>query len=134
MRSQIAIPVKWESASFTKDDPDVFRFRHDRPLRWLQRLALWTLRKIGAHHTILHHEYTELRVDLDAFSELRRQLREHSLDGRGHPLCVVMGHKEFREIVSSAPARPACMILPDAILGVPLKVVPWMSGIVVVPK
>jgi hypothetical protein len=124
--------------------PDTYQFRRDRGWVWLQRLALWALRKIGAQafrddQTVVRHTI-DTRKFLDALVRQRAEIMA-LYHRRGERLLV--GYEEFREITGIAMENPLTFAVqydwrepggPTLVYGMRVTVIPWMRGILVLPK
>lgn len=133
----------YEPVSALCQNFEQFEFRKDRPARWLQRLLLWGLAKLGCHVESNSVTYVEFRPN-DVVEALSKQRNIAYELGRGDPMDVIMGCEDLFEILRVMPPMQAFHF--DAtrkvrdhhggtyVMGMRVTVVPYMRGVVVYPR
>lgn len=131
---------------------DAFEYRKDRPLRWLQRLCLWTLRKIGCWR-LMPEKFTKVAYrefdEGDVAKDLLRMIDGlRDLLGDGSDYVIFAGRDDLYRVLQQHGVRDDCeehfpwsftMNLQQDLhgrrsaFGVPVVSVPWMQGWVVLP-
>ena len=133
-----------ETTSFVLE-PDAYRFNPNRPVKWLQRLCCWTLRKLHCHNYqrevaftshVIHPEKVFDRVLKNHEELLRRNYQE--------PYMLYIGAKDFAELMEDKEIRNYVQFdVPylagstrrsSHIMGMKIHIIPWMEGLVGVPK
>ena len=142
-QSYVALP---KLATVRHLSPTLYEYRSHAGWGWLQRLCFWVLDKIGAHHEEYVNTWTRTkRENDDLISSLFGQegwIIEY-LHHRG-PLRVFMGpdnHKELMDWCYKNGMQHFSMTgsieTKDGRYGkwhdIPITVVPWMMGAVIVP-
>jgi hypothetical protein len=122
-----------------KPVPDAYMFRADRPARWLQRTCLWILSKLGATAQISTTEVRRVRLDGEGFmARLYAQKRE-LFDQFGYDASTLLiGSEEYEQLMGSPEVYQLMRFtapyeLRGQVFGLNVRVVPWMSGMVVLP-
>jgi hypothetical protein len=123
-------------------EPDMFAVRTDRPAVWLQKLAVFVLRKLGAYAH--RNDIVCRRVSIDkgklfkALIEQRDELMRHYNE---RPVTVLLGPEDMNDLlgesVDDSFQWPHVKFEIDggwSAWGMTLEVVPWMKGILVMPK
>jgi hypothetical protein len=121
--------------------PDTYAFRRDRGWVALQTFALWILRKLKCFAPVKDVCYTRCRIDsfdlLKALLAQQRDLLEfYHLRGER----VLVGYDVYSELAQLT--QPVSLTLQyhlsDAgkttICGMKVTVIPWMRGMLVLPK
>lgn len=118
---------------------DRFAFNKKRRFHWLQRLLLWGLAKLGCHawdETLSVSRFRPKAV-LEA---LRRQRIAALKWGVDRPLEMVIGTEDFEELMGLPEFRYAFEFhVPRdhrdrKFMGMHVRVVPWIKGVVVYPR
>ena len=135
-----------KETSFYVPRDDTFAFRKDLNPRWhwLQRAAIWTLKKLGAYAMEKQFKTERIRIDADdviaAVGDQRREL----LLGNRKPGLILMGFDQFTHLRLGMnqylrfdlPTRVGRMTLDGPqveIMGLPVYTVPHMNGVLVLP-
>lgn len=133
----------WDTETVTAELPDAYAVRKDRPCRWLQRLCVWILRKLGAKAIRKRAETRWITVPIRPLLDaVDRQLRDLFLLNK-RPDRIIMGRDAFQELTGDMLRAPHPFLF-DApcqatggrarIAGVRVQVVPWLRGCVVLPE
>lgn len=132
--------------------PDRFTLRPDLKYVWLQRAAIWVLRKLGCYAMLT--ETTAIRKTLDTTGIAERLWKMDSevfMIYNRHGEHLLVGQQEFADIASGfsmnhpfsvdlqyawvEPGRyPPDAIPKPSIRGMKVTVIPWMKGMLVLPK
>jgi hypothetical protein len=119
--------------------PDAYMLRVDRRAPWLQRLCLWVLHKLGATAHIATAEVRRVRLDGEGFmARLYAQKRE-LFDQFGYDASTLLiGSEEYEQLMGSPEVYQLMRFtapyeLRGQVFGLNVRVVPWMSGMVVLP-
>jgi hypothetical protein len=122
-----------------KPVPDAYMFRADRPARWLQRACLWVLGKLDATAQISTTEVRRVRLDGKGFmAQLYAQKRE-LFDQFGYDASTLLiGSEEYEQLMGSPEVYQLMRFTAPyerrgKIVDLDVRVVPWMSGMVVLP-
>lgn len=133
---QIVAPVLTETTTEWKDSGNTFAFRPDRKWHWVQRFCFWVLRKIRAYQSVAYSTSTAVRLDRDKLMPAVYALLKEATKSQFNSIeRIVMGGEDFRRLMES-PDLPRSMALnvPGTLLGFPLQVVPWIEGVMVIPR
>lgn len=127
--------------------PEGYKFRPAGRLQWLQRAAWRLLGKFGALQQAVEPKFTVTRfsVDTDDFMERLFKQQESLLEGFNRDAGVVLiGGEDFSEMMALPEIRQAISFDSHlyrgdghgarTIIGLTIKVVPWMRGVLVLPK
>ena len=121
-------------------EEDTFRYTPGRPARWLQRVCIWVLRRLHCHNYREEVAYTHHVLKLDTVFErvlkaqdelLRRNYRE--------PHILFIGAEDLAELMDNDRMRQYFRFdVPymhlNTFLNMEVHVVPWMKGVLGVPK
>jgi hypothetical protein len=124
-------------------EPDRFEFRADRKLWWLQKAAIWVLRKLrcNSYREAVSFEY----IDIDKgelIENVMTQIRAFWQDRRKAPTSVLVGARQLREWMHTPMARDMMNVNCQyysveggvkQICGLNVTIVPWMDGVLVMP-
>lgn len=117
---------------------DSFQFRKDKKWHWLQRVCIYLLTKIGAFR-----QYDEERIEHVTFDDLPfiENILRHKwnvedvfdieLDR------IIIGGKDFEKLLASPDIKQYFQFQAgkqSRFLDLAVEVVPWMNGIVVLPR
>lgn len=139
MNEQVIQFVKTTEKWHTVTVKDAYEFRKDRPARWLQSVCLWVLRKLGAFYqrdtvTIERH-VLQAKTFMERLFKQRAEIA--SLLNR-EPKVMLIGSDDYFELMNE-PAIHQSFVF-DAeygkdrrILGLEVRVIPWMRGVLVMP-
>ncbi|MFH1625364.1 MAG: hypothetical protein ABID54_09455 [Pseudomonadota bacterium] len=118
---------------------DSFQVRHDRPYVCLQRICCWVLKKVGAFNMGENITVRRHIIDTDSFIEriFRQNEGLHRRLGQGGEVLLIgsrdyaeiMGSDEFKSMVSF----PVQYVNRNQIMGLTVHIIPWMSGMLVMP-
>ncbi len=123
-------------------DPEAFAYRDDVRLRWLQRILLWGLRKIGAHRQsrteTVKRETFDAQDLFNAVFEAQKEVFEYRT-----PTKIYIGRSNFEEILDLPPEQAMGIYSFDMaakyglsgrpmLCNLPVTVLPYMRGILVV--
>ena len=123
-----------------------FEFREERPCRWLQRLALFILRKLGCYASFETVATTRVPFDPPKFAQKLYEQNSELLGQyhlRGERLLIgaedyakMMGSEEFYQDFSFTAPYNYCERgnQPPTCYGMKVTVIPWMRGLLTVPK
>jgi hypothetical protein len=120
---------------------ELFEFRKDKKHHWLQKLCFWVLSKIGSHSIGEKVSYTQHRIDTPNFMEKLYRQKHGLLDlynAEGERLLI--GNDEYMELTGNPEIRHMMHFTGEyrgrhgELLGMKITVIPWMSGILVVPR
>lgn len=122
-------------------DKERFEFRKDKKYHWLQKLCFFVLGKIGSYSIGEKFSYTSHSIDtLDLMENLYKQKRgildlynvkgERLLIGNDEYVKLTDNHEVRHMIKFSGEYRGGH----DEVLGMEITVIPWMSGMIVVPR
>lgn len=125
---------------------DTFVFRKDRKHHWLQRLCCYVLGRIGAFQNVTYITYTRVVLDsaplakhlMDQYHIVRSEM------SGGGPLHVLIGPDDFEELWHAEYQSGGISRFGlgahvgingrHTIMDMEVTVVPWMKGILIVPK
>ena len=118
---------------------DAFEFRKDRPAHWLQRICLWVLRKLGAHH--MRDTVTIRRHRLDAKTFMERLFKQRAELARllnREPKRLLIGSDDYFEMMNETAIHQSFSFRAEyaknrEILGLEVQIIPWMRGVLVMP-
>ena len=128
----------------TVTDNSAFSVREDRPHLWLQKACCWVLEKLGAYRVYTQTKIEYRTIDADSFITLIA--KQHSavfelLNRR--PSELLIGAQDYAELMNEADTnfpfwfRASYMVSEGGvrqIMGMKVRVVPWMRGVLVMPK
>lgn len=119
---------------------DSFVFREDRPCKWLQKLCLSVLKKLGAFEWG-EKETVEKYVlrPKDFMQRLFEQGAHIEQEFNREPSCVLIGGEDFQEMMACRDVQhyfsfDGSYNQGRTVIGLKIHVVPWMKGILVLPK
>lgn len=126
-----------------------FELRPELGYVWLQKLAIWTLRKLQCFVETEEVQTTSIKMLTIDRGDLFEKLMRHCQSVKAHvdageELVLVIGEREMREIIGeAAPGTTAWSCLAEyhhstfgsrKLLGLPVIVVPWMTGFAAIPN
>ena len=138
MKQQIVEFVSMREVRTTYEKKDVYQLRKDRPARWLQKVCLWVLRKLGAYHIVDDVKIERYVIDADNFmSRLYKQqgvLLRLDMD----PTHLLIGAEDYAELMREVAATEMLTFRAEyyhghSIMGMTVHVIPWMRGCLVLP-
>lgn len=138
MKDQRVQFVDLREAYVTRTIKHQYEVREDVRFVWLQRFLCWLLRKIGAYATVEDLKYVRYTFDKKDFTERLFRNKETVMRFDCQPRQLIIGADDFAELMSLPEIRnyvsfDATYNYGRKILGLNVKVVPWMQGMVVVP-
>lgn len=120
---------------------DAFEVRKDRPCVWLQRLCVWVLRKLRAYAQKDTVEIQRAVIDADTFmGRLFKQRRSLVEAFNSEPDRLLIGCEDYAELMNSHEIMTRAFSFGaryghgQRMLGLKVQVIPWMRGILVMPK
>lgn len=121
--------------------PEAYAVRTDKPMVWLQKLCVKVLNKLGAHAQETLTTYNSIRVfdTTDIVNRIYDRVKYAHYNYNTRITTIVMGADDFAELMNAPEARyffdfTARGKYGDGRFGeFDIRVVPWMSGIVVLP-
>lgn len=146
MKNQDVLTVYRKVSHVLFTDQDSYTYHPEKGWKPLQKIALWFLRKLECFRTSLHDEISYVQCDEDTLIERIIKQEREVLGMCGHaPARVYIGRDDFMEILSLRESpHDFFSIEVDyeigkdrktyKIRGMPVSVVPWMRGVLVVPK
>ncbi len=120
--------------------PDAFRFNDKRPARWLQWLCLWVLRKLHCHDYQEEVAYTRHVLSFDkVFQQVLRNRQELLERNYREPYLLFIGAKDLAELMDDNEMRSyfrfdVPYMRGRTFMNMEIHVVPWMKGVLGVPK
>lgn len=119
---------------------DAYSVRHDRPALWLQRACAWVLGKLGAFYQYEHETVERRVIRPDDLMEAIYQQRQEVFEvlGRGGETLLI-GPEEYGQLMKEVALNSYVEFRADyrsgrrEVLGLTVKIVPWMSGVLVTP-
>lgn len=136
---QRIITLRQQRVSQMVDLTDTYAVRLDKPYAWLQRICCWVLGKLGAHAQ--HKQETIKTSTFDPNAVMDRVIQQYGdvfevYDIR--PTKLFIGADDFRSLMHEVhvgypftfAAEYTCS---KTIFNMEVHVIPWMSGVVVLP-
>lgn len=128
----------------TVTDNNAFAVREDRPHLWLQKACCWVLEKLGAYRQDTQTKIKYRTIDADSFMVRIAKQRESvfALLNR-RPKELLIGAEEYAELMRETPAHYPFYFEAQymrgergvaQIMGLKVRVIPWMRGVLVVPN
>lgn len=119
---------------------DAFELRRDRPAVWLQRLCLWVLAKLKCYSSKDTVTVTRHLVDGKTFMERLFKQKRALTEGFGlEPKTLLIGGEDYQELMGSPEVMQFMQFSSEyrygrnTVVGLEVKVIPWMRGLVVMP-
>ena len=126
---------------------DAFEFRKDRPAHWLQRICLWTLRKLGCYSSKEVVEVTRHEIGRRGQTFINRLLKAKALiwgEFEREPQTLLIGAEQYAELMNEVASNAMFSFIaeyyvgngtcrPPTVVGLTVKVIPWMRGILLLP-
>jgi hypothetical protein len=142
MNRQTVEFIETERVNVTFDRPEAFTFRADKKWPRLQRLCLWILRRLGAHDLGERIEMRRHVIHPEDLTEAIYRQEEQILDLFHHRGSrILIGPEEWERFLHDTPpymmhsfSAPYGHGSSPQLLGMPVTMVPWMKGVLVVPK
>lgn len=116
----------------------VYALRKDRKHLWLQRLAIWVLKKLGAEWIEESIAYKRIAIDARTFMERLYKQREELFRHFGRDgTTLLIGATDYEEMMGTSGIRQMLSFNAECrrnseIMGLEVKVIPWMRGVVVI--
>jgi len=138
MRLQEIAVYRHERTSIFTELDDRFGFRKDRPHKWLQRICLEILRRLGCN--IIAETFAYKRHLIDGGTFMSRLLEQKiAVEDFTYirPSEVLIGGEDYHEMMAEA-AEDVFRFdseyrLGSQVMGLKVTVVPWMRGVLVLP-
>jgi len=120
--------------------PDRFQYRPEKGWAWLQRVCFWFLRRRNCNVVEEQVTYTRHTVDtanaLHAIAKQRAGLLQH-YNHEGER--VLIGAEDFAQLMSSPEISNMVSFTASyrdgpQVMGMRITVLPWMRGILVLPR
>jgi hypothetical protein len=118
---------------------DAYSYRADKPLRWLQRLCLRILDRLGCQYYHNMVTYKTARGEVDTLLDAIRD-QVLAIDYTYARKCeyILIGRDKMRELWGEVVDYPLAIDVPATshareVLGMKLITVPWFEGIVCLP-
>lgn len=130
--------VGHEEVSFSFEDESAFQYRDDRGWMWVQRACFGVLRKLGCFYQRGRTEIRMMQIDADTFMERlweqKRQIFE--LFGK-EGTTLLIGRTDYEDLMYDLPPNQVFEFMgtyhkPGQVMGLRIKVLPWLKGVVVV--
>ena len=140
MKKDIIKYVEWDETRSLVLEPDAYRFDPKRPAKWLQRLCLWVLRKLHCHNYQETVAYTTHVITLDTVFDRVLQSQENLMKRNyQEPHLLFIGAEDFAELMGNKKMRQyfrfdVPYMYNRTFLNMEVHVVPWMKGVLGVPK
>lgn len=142
MYQEISFVNHVEKISFV-DSSNTFSFRKDAKAHWLQKLCFAILRKLGAFHQMEMVTIERHTIDSSSFVERLFKQKEgiHKFFNK-RPKVLLIGAKDYAELMQSKEFNQQFSFQAQyfygndrvvQIFGLEVKVIPWMSGVLVMP-
>ncbi len=138
MRQKIEF-VELQERRVRIDNTEAFQLRKDRPCLWLQKACFFILRKIKAFHISEKFKVERRTIYADCFMErLFKQRAGIEKYFNTKPTTLLVGAEDYSEIMKEALINQSLSFRAEyncgrEIMGLTVKVIPWMSGILVMP-
>lgn len=127
--------------------PDHFSYQPDKRHKWLQRLCIKVLRKLKCQYYEDHITYKTLTVDSEKFMDKLFEQRECLLEWDRLPQTLFIGNSTYYELMNvvkkdqslhaeftfAAAYHVGGKTIRPQIMGLEVRVVPWMQGMLAVP-
>lgn len=125
------------------EDKSKYVYRHDRPLKLIQKLCIWFLERNKCYSNSMDEVVKSYNIDAKSIIEniLNQEIQIFDLDMT--PSKVYMGYNDFMELKSCEDFPCQYVSIPanvnvhrgveKEIMGMHLIIVPWMSGVLVAP-
>jgi hypothetical protein len=136
--------IRLERLSSVVEIKESFEFRKDRPAHWLQKLCIWTLRKLGAFHhgEVVTFERHVIGKNGRRFMDRLFEQMHNLLDAFDRePSRLLIGAEDYAELMQEATREYFTF---DAeymrggrypkVCGLHVEVIPWMRGVLVMPN
>jgi hypothetical protein len=123
--------------------PNTYQLRKDRDWLWVQKLAIWVLRKLGCFAIQEDAIITRHRFDGNTLLEaIMAQHSEVMNIYHRHGERLLIGFEEFRDLLGTEMREPRSFAMQYrwhekngyTVCGLKVTVIPWMKGILVVPR
>lgn len=153
MMDQVVQFLTTDYETVTSYRPSSFELREDRPHVWLQKIAVWILRKLGCFAVYTDKICVKKALDTGDFAnQLIRQQNEIMRDYHYNGMRLLVGYEEFQKLNGFHVGHPlsfSCQyiwqeveqdfdkhkdIVRRTANGLEVTVIPWMKGFLVIPK
>lgn len=119
---------------------DAFAFRKDLGWQWLQRLCIFALRKIGAHHNEMTCSTHAVQFAPAEFMERLLERRYNLVERYGRDIDrLLIGSEDFDEMMRTQSHMTrfefsTSFARDRSVMGMRVEVIPWMRGMLLLPK
>ncbi len=140
MKEQKIEFVEYERLSDRSFHHDVFCFRKDRPLHWLQKVCLYILKKIKSYYweeTISYKRHIVEPISLiDAILNQRREIGEFF---NIRPTKMLIGAMDYESLMGCPEIKSWISFqsqygIGQTILDLEVQIIPWMKGILLIKE
>ncbi len=138
MKPQIITAMEVTKLTCYLPRDDAFSFNPKRPAKWLQRVCLAILRRLGCYDMEAIQRYERHVIDGDTFMD--RALKQHEWMARvleREPKTILLGPDEYNELMARADETNFAFEFDTRygkdghFYGMQVRVIPWMSGFLV---
>lgn len=140
LHEQVIQFVETDELRYANLISEAFELREDRPALFLQKICIWILRKLGCYYIKETVSVSRHILDARTFMErLYKQKGEIFKLLNREPTMVLIGARDYHELMSGPEftqvfAFSAEYMKDRRIMGLTVKVIPWMRGILVMPE
>ena len=118
---------------------DTFEFRKDVSWHWLQKLCIFVLRKLGAFSIAESVTMERHTIDGDTFIHRLFKQQDILMQFNRKPTTLLIGAEDYAIMMNEVAATQAFQFGAEyghsgKIMGLKVKVIPWMRGYVVMPE
>lgn len=112
-----------------------YSYHHGKRLRWLQRLCLWALAKLGCQHYDEHFAYNRVEISNKSIRDLiTEQMNAIGWRFPEFPKTVILGREQMQALQVECQEEMAFQLplrFPDArFRGMKIIMTPWFDGII----
>lgn len=125
-------------------DNSAFAVREDRPHLWLQKVCCWVLEKLGAYRRDTQTKIEYRTIDADRFMDRIAKQRASVFELLNcRPKELLIGAQDYAELMHEADTHfpfsfSASYVVGERgvaqIMGLKVRVIPWMRGVLVLPS
>ena len=128
----------------TVTDSNAFAIREDRPHLWLQKACCWVMGKLGAYRRDTQTKIEYRTIDADSLITRIAKQRESVFElTNREPRELLIGAQDYAELMHETVSThmfsfDAAYMQGDhrnrTVMGLRVRVIPWMRGVLVVPN
>ena len=136
--------IEPHTAFKTVTDSNAFAIREDRPHLWLQKACCWVMGKLGAYRRDTQTKIEYRTIDADSFITRIAKQRESVFELMNRePRELLIGAQDYAELMHETVSThmfsfDAAYMRGDhrnrTVMGLRVRVIPWMRGVLVVPN